>query len=136
MISGGHENQICLLTAREAISFSEIVDIINTTEPSLGQERVRLEFVSPERYVELNGTDNIGGKPSSFYQGLVSWYDGIAKGDASTTDSLMSDLLGREAVPASLAIKQLLEGDKNYIWHQNYVDSTRYDAVEKAKRSC
>lgn len=117
MIRGGFENRIVLLTAQETITFAETVELINETT---GRD-VKLEFVSPEDYVRLAGTDDIGGKPEAFFQTLLSWYAGISKGDARTTYPLMKDLLQREPTGAKQFIRGLLTQDRDYRWHQNYV---------------
>lgn len=71
----------------------------------------------------LNGAENDPGrKPAAFFEVMVSWYEGIAKGEASTTDPLMREVLGREPTPASEAVRQLLSQDPDYTWHQNYAE--------------
>ena len=130
ILQGGHNKQIVLLTALETVSFSEIVKLINETT----NRHVRLEIVSPEHYVQQNGTNDPGKKPAVFYEMLVSWYDGIAKGDVSTTDPLMKKLLGREPTDPRTALRQLLQHDPDYTWHQNYADQGQYHATLKRKR--
>ncbi|PWY89062.1 NAD(P)-binding protein [Aspergillus heteromorphus CBS 117.55] len=116
ILKGGHENEIVLLTAQASITFQEIVQIINETT---GRD-VQLELVAPETYIEVNGANDPGKKPAAFFEKLISWYEGISKGDASTTDGLMADVLGREPTPASRAIRDLLHDNPDYTWHQNY----------------
>ncbi|PWY72164.1 NAD(P)-binding protein [Aspergillus sclerotioniger CBS 115572] len=118
MIQGGHEDQIVLLTAKETITFGEIVGIINETT---GREVV-LEFVDPETYVRVCAETDEGGKKEGFFRQLVGWYEGIGKGELETTDGLMGRVLGREPVGARRAVRELLEGVKGgeYVWHQNY----------------
>jgi len=117
MIRGGHDREIVLLTAQETITFSEIVDLINETTG----RRVQFKIVSPQEFVRVNA-DDVGGKPEGFFKALVSWYDGISKGETSTIDPLMADLLGRDPVSPTEAIRGLLTGDRNYEWHQNYAN--------------
>ena len=117
MIRGGFEKQTVLLTAQETITLAGIVQLINETT---GRD-VKLEFVSPEAYVRLAPKDDIGGKPEAFFRTLLSWYEGISKGDASTTDPLMKDLLEREPTGPRQFIRGLMTRDRDYRWHQNYV---------------
>jgi hypothetical protein len=118
MIRGGHDKQIVILTAQQTITFSEVIDVINETTG----RNVRVEFVSPEDFVRLKATSDEGGKPEAFFQKLVSWHEAIGKGDTATTDPLMADLLGREPTPAREAIRGLLRENRDYEWHQNYVN--------------
>ncbi|KAA8650292.1 hypothetical protein EYZ11_001330 [Aspergillus tanneri] len=116
MIAGGHENEIVLLTAPEAIRPSEIVDVINKTTG----RQVKFELVSPDEYVRLNGENDLGGKPRAFFEMTKSWWDGITKGELQTTHPLMKEILGREPVKASDAIRNLLTENPDFTWHQNY----------------
>ncbi|OJJ33440.1 hypothetical protein ASPWEDRAFT_160204 [Aspergillus wentii DTO 134E9] len=116
IISGGHEKEIVLLTAQESISFSEVVDIINETT---GRD-VKLDIVSADEYVRLNGDNDTGAKPTAFFQTLLSWYEGIANGEASMTHPLMKEVLGREPTGAKEAIRRILIENPDYTWHQNY----------------
>lgn len=118
MIRGGHDKEIVLLTAQQTITFSEIIDVINETTG----RSVQVKFVSPEEFVRLKATDDEGGKPEAFFQKLLSWHDSIGKGESATTDPLMADLLGREPTPAREAIRGLLKENRDYKWHQNYVN--------------
>ncbi|GLI74366.1 hypothetical protein PoHVEF18_002603 [Penicillium ochrochloron] len=118
MIRGGHDKEIVLLTAQETITFSEVIDVINETTG----RNVRVEFVSPEEFVRLKATDDEGGKPEAFFQKLLSWHESIGKGETATTDPLMAELLGREPTPAREAIRGLLRENRDYEWHQNYVN--------------
>ncbi|KAH8433828.1 putative NmrA-like family protein [Aspergillus melleus] len=117
MIAGGHENEIVLLTAEEAIRPSEIVDIINKTT---GRE-VKFEIVSGDEYVRKNGANDLGGKPAAFFEMTRSWWEGIEEGELRTTHPLMKEVLGREPVKASEAIRDLLTKNRDFTWHQNYV---------------
>ncbi|KAJ5599413.1 hypothetical protein N7450_000480 [Penicillium hetheringtonii] len=117
MIRGGYDKQIVLLTAQETITYKEIVDLINETTG----RSVRLEFVPADDFVALKVANDEGGKSEAFFQSLLTWYESIAKGEAAITDPLMADLLGREPVPPREAIRRLLK-DRNYEWHQNYVN--------------
>ncbi|KAJ5325700.1 uncharacterized protein N7506_008802 [Penicillium brevicompactum] len=116
MIRGGHDREIVLITAQQTITFSEIVDLINETTA----RQVQFKLVSPEEFVKLKADDE-GGKPEGFFKALVSWYDGISKGETSTIDPLMADLLGRDPVSPRDAIRKFLTEDRDYEWHQNYV---------------
>lgn len=114
----GSKEEIVLLTAQETITFAEIVDVINETT----NRQVRLEIVSPEDFVRLKAAEDEGGKPEGFFRALLSWYDAISKGEASTTDPIMVELLGREPAPPREAIRALLTNNPNYEWHQNYAN--------------
>ncbi|KAJ6139927.1 hypothetical protein N7471_006413 [Penicillium samsonianum] len=118
MIQGGHDREIVLLTAQKTITFSEIVDLINETTG----RNVQFELVSPEEFVRLKAADDEGGKPEGFFQVLLSWYESISKGETSTIDPLMAEVLGRQPVPPHEAIRALLTENPDYEWHQNYVN--------------
>ncbi|KAF7717525.1 Uncharacterized protein PECH_005453 [Penicillium ucsense] len=118
MIRGRHDKQIVLLTAQQPITFSEIVGVINETTG----RNVQVQFVSAEDFVRLKATGDEGGKPEAFFRKLLSWHEAIGKGETSTTDPLMADLLGREPTPPREAIQELLRENPNYEWHQNYVN--------------
>lgn len=125
LIQGGHENEIVLLTADEAVTASDLTELINETTG----RNVRLQIVSPEDYVRLNVANDEGGKPASFWEKRVSWFDGIAKGDAVVSHPLMAELLGRQPRPARQVVKDLLKENPNYTWHQNYVERDKHGAT-------
>lgn len=118
MIRGGHDKEIVLLTPQKTITFAEVVDVINETTG----RQVQVQIVSPEEFVKFKASNDEGGKPEAFFRKLLSWYDAIARGDAGTTDPLMADLLGREPVPPREAIRSLLTENRDYEWHQNYIN--------------
>ncbi|KUM66783.1 hypothetical protein ACN42_g252 [Penicillium freii] len=124
MIQGGHDREIVLLTAQQTITFSEIVDLINETTG----RNVRLELVSPEEFVRLNAADDEGGKPEGFFRALLSWYESISKGETCTIDPLMAEVLGRQPVPPREAIRAFLTENRDYEWHQNYVNRGSFDS--------
>lgn len=118
MVRGGHNREIVLLTAQETITYAEIVDVINETTG----RQIQVKNVSPEEFVKVQATNDEGGKPAAFFAKLVSWNDAISKGEAKVTDPLMEDLLGRKPTPAREAIRKLLTTERDYEWHQNYVN--------------
>lgn len=118
MIRGGYDREIVLLTAQETITYSEIVDVINETTG----RNIQTKAVSPEDFVKLQSTKDEGGKPEAFFAKLVSWNDAISKGEAQVTDPLMGDLLGRKPTPAREAIRKILTANRDYEWHQQYVN--------------
>lgn len=122
MLQGGHENEIVLLAAGETISFAEAVDVINETTG----RNVRFQIVPAEEYVRLSAANDQGGKPAEFFRALVSWYESIAKsiakGEISHTDPLMREVLGREPTTPREAIRGFLLENRDYTWHQNYVN--------------
>ncbi|KAJ5140187.1 hypothetical protein N7448_003595 [Penicillium atrosanguineum] len=118
MIRGGYDKKIVLLTAQEPVTFSEIADLINETT---GRD-VQVKLVSPEEFVQLKSANDEGGKPEAFFRKLLSWYDAIAQGDAGITDPLMTEVLGRQPVLPREAIRGFLRGNRDYEWHQNYVN--------------
>ncbi|RAL12942.1 putative NmrA-like family protein [Aspergillus homomorphus CBS 101889] len=128
LLQGGarYRDQIVVLSARETLSFREIVDLINEYhhDSKKGEEGVRLEFVSKEEYVARNAAADEGGKAAGFFEAMVSWHEGIAKGEAVVDgDGLMAEVLGREPTPTSVRIKELLvaaRAEGGYTWHQNY----------------
>lgn len=115
MIRGGYDRQIAVLNAQQSITFAEIVDVINETTG----RQVQFEIVSTEKYLKLKEADE-GKKPGSFFKVLLSWYDAIKEGELGVIDPLMKDVLGREPVSPKDAIRQLLEEDRDFKWHQNY----------------
>ncbi|KAI2733433.1 hypothetical protein CBS147332_448 [Penicillium roqueforti] len=118
MIRGGHDREIVLLTAQQTITFSEIVDLINETTG----RNVQIELVSPEEFVQLKTATDEGGKSEGFFQALLSWYEGISKGETGTIDPLMADVLERQPVPPREALRAFLTENRDYEWHQNYVN--------------
>lgn len=118
MIRGGHDREIVLLTAQQTITFSEIVDLINETTG----RNVQIELVSPEEFVQLKTATDEGGKSEGFFQALLSWYEGISKGETGTIDPLMADVLARQPVPPLEALRAFLTENRDYEWHQNYVN--------------
>lgn len=119
MIAGGHEQEIVLLTADEAISYSEIVDIINETTG----RQVQFNLVSGDEYVRISGANDEGGKPEAFFKAVLTWQESIEEGGLATTSPLMRELLGREPTRASDAIRKLLTENPDYTWHQNYAST-------------
>ncbi|KAB8263618.1 hypothetical protein BDV32DRAFT_110749 [Aspergillus pseudonomiae] len=117
MIAGGHENEIVLLTAEDTIRPSEIVDIINATTG----RQVQFQRVSPEEYIQTYAGNDKGGKPKTFFEKTLTWYEGIEKGELVTTHPLMRELLGREPTKPREAIRGLL-ANPDYTWHQNHVN--------------
>ncbi|PYH94888.1 NAD(P)-binding protein [Aspergillus ellipticus CBS 707.79] len=87
LLKGGHENEIVLFTARESITLPQIVAIIHETT---GRD-VALEFVGSEAYVEKNAAGDVGNKSAAFFEMMVSWYEGIGRGELSVTDGLMAE---------------------------------------------
>jgi hypothetical protein len=118
MTQGGHEKEIVLLTAQETITFTQIVDVINETTG----RQVQVKIVPPQEFVRLTAADDEGGKPAVFFEKLVSWYEAISQGETSTIDPLMADVLGRQPVPPREAIRALLKDNRDYEWHQNYIN--------------
>lgn len=118
MLRGGFEKEVVLLTAQETITGAEVVALINETT---GRD-VRLELVSQEDYVRLSASGDIGGKSKAFFQTLLSWHEGISNGDAGVTDPLMKELLGRAPTGPKEFIRRLLAKDRDYTWHQNYMN--------------
>lgn len=125
LLKGGHENEIVLLTANEPLRGADIIKIINETT----NRNVKLKFVSPEEYVRYHTENDIGKKPESFWRSRLSWFEGIAKGDANVSNPLMKELLGREPKTGSQVIREFLEENPDYTWHQNYIDQAQYKAT-------
>ncbi|KAH8703348.1 putative NmrA-like family protein [Talaromyces proteolyticus] len=132
LIKGGHENEIVLLTASGALRATDIVDIINETTG----RNVKIQVLSPEEYVRYHTENDIGQKPESFWRKRISWFDGIAKGEAILSNPLMKEVLGREPKPGRQLIREILQDNPNFTWHQNYVDRKQYWATlsEKEKK--
>lgn len=70
-----------------------------------------------------------GKKGEWFWNKRLSWYEGIDKGDALVANPLMRELLGREPKTGSAVIREVLQKNPNYTWHQNYVDQEQYRAT-------
>ncbi|KAL4936164.1 hypothetical protein BDV06DRAFT_205548 [Aspergillus oleicola] len=117
MIKGGYENATVLLTAEETITSKEIVDIINETT----DRQVDFRLVSHEEYVRVNSRNDKGGKPEVFFESVSSWWEDIAQGALRTTNPLMREILGREPTKPRDALREILNENPGYTWHQNYV---------------
>lgn len=114
-----------LLTANEPLSGADIIQIINETTG----RNVKLELISPEEYVRWHTENDEGKKAEGFWLKRLSWFDGIAKGDANVSNPLMREVLGREPKTASVLIREILKENPNYTWHQNYADQEQYKAT-------
>ncbi|CRG91168.1 Quinone oxidoreductase 2 [Talaromyces islandicus] len=125
LLKGGHENEIVLLTANEPLSAGDIVRIINETT----NRNVKVKIVSSEEYVRYHTANDEGKKTEWFWNKRLSWFEGIAKGDALLSNPLMREVLGREPKKASAMIREVLQENPNYTWHQNYVDKEQYRAT-------
>jgi hypothetical protein len=112
LIKGGYENEIILLTANEALHAADVVKIIN----QITNRQVELVLTSPERYVECRKKNDEPRKPDSYWEHILNWLEGFAKGDTEMTDPLMGELLGREPKSGSQAICELLEENPNATW--------------------
>ncbi|OKL62529.1 hypothetical protein UA08_02411 [Talaromyces atroroseus] len=130
LIKGGHENEIVLLTANEPLRAADIIKIINETT----NRNVKLTIVSPEEYVRYHTENDIGKKAEGFWRSRLTWFDGIAKGDAKVSNPLMRELLGREPKTGSQQIREFLGENPNYTWHQNYADKAQYRATLPQKK--
>ncbi|RAH76731.1 NAD(P)-binding protein [Aspergillus japonicus CBS 114.51] len=125
LLRGGasYRDRIVVLSARETLSFREMVDLINEHHHD-GKERVRVEFVPAAEYVARTAAADEGGKAAGFFAAMVSWHEGIARGEAVVEgDGLMAEVLGREPTRASERIRELLREARakgGYTWHQNY----------------
>lgn len=118
MIRGGFDRQIVLLTAKETMTFTEVVNLIN----EITDRKVRVELVPPNEFVRLNANSDEGGKPEEFFCKLLTWHDAIARGESGMTDPLMADLLGRDPTSPREAITKFLVENRDYEWHQNYAN--------------
>lgn len=112
MVRGGHDRQIVLLTSGEALSPPQVVDVINETTG----RQVKVEFLPRDEYIRHSLENNPRNKPKEHYEMVASWWEEFAHGSASTTDPLMADLLEREPTKSTEAIKQLLQGDRDYTY--------------------
>ncbi|PYI27944.1 NAD(P)-binding protein, partial [Aspergillus indologenus CBS 114.80] len=125
LLRGGarYRDRIVVLSARETLSVREIVDLINEHHHD-GTARVRVEFVPAAEYVARQAAADAGGKAAGFFAAMVSWHEGIARGEAVVEgEGLMAEVLGREPTRASERIRALLAGARaegGYTWHQNY----------------
>ncbi|KAE8153655.1 hypothetical protein BDV25DRAFT_136594 [Aspergillus avenaceus] len=76
MITGGHENEIVLLTAEAPIRPSEIVTVINETT----HRQVEFERVSTEAFLTAHEEGDLGKKPKAFFESILTWYEDIEIG--------------------------------------------------------
>lgn len=114
--SADFAGKIVLLTGPEAASFHDLVQVINHTTG----RNVRLQEVPLNEWVDKMVEEDQGGKGRAFFEKRISWHEGIAKGDGETVDPLMAELLGRQPKKGTEVVRELLEKDRDYTWHQNY----------------
>lgn len=114
--SAKFSRKIALLTGPEAASFQDIVKVINETTG----RNVRIQEVPSNEWVDKMVEVDQGGKGRAFFEKRVSWHEGTAKGDGETVDPLMGELLGRQPKKGTEVVRELLEKDRDYTWHQNY----------------
>ena len=109
-------DRVVLLTGPRACTIAEMVDAINRV---LGKKIV-LHRVSFEEYVAKNAEGDQGGKPRQFFENWKTFYQGVEAGDGKEVDPLMEILLGRRPKSGVEVVEELLRGDQEYTWHQNY----------------
>ena len=120
MLSGAYDEQeMVVLSGPRTLTLREVVEIIMTETG----KAISMEIVDAgNAYVRMKAEGDIGGKPESFFQTRVSWYEGIVKGDGGTVSRTLKDLLGREPRDGGDVIRELLrESEGEYTWHQNYM---------------
>ncbi|KAF2838185.1 putative NmrA-like family protein [Patellaria atrata CBS 101060] len=118
MLKGGFENQIVLLSGPNAFRYSDVVKVINETTG----RNVKLEIVPKKEYVRKCAENDEGGKNEAFFKAWAGMFDCMDKGDAATVSPTLSEVLERPAKDGLQVIKELLKKDRNFTWHQNYVN--------------
>ena len=116
MLGGGHENEIVLLTGPKAVTLANLVQTIN----DLTGRDIIIETMAFDKYAKESAANDEGGKSEWWFEKRLSWYDGIAKGDGKTVDPLMEGLLGRKPKDGKAVVREILNTNPNYTWHQNY----------------
>ena len=108
-----------LLTGPKAYTLTSLVHLLN----KVTSRNIQVKRVSNEEFVreKTKPDGDVGGKGEAFFSSILSWYQGMAEGDCETVDPLMGELLGRAPMDAEEVIRRLLEGDRDYEWHQNSV---------------
>ncbi|PCG88292.1 Hypothetical protein PENO1_111040 [Penicillium occitanis (nom. inval.)] len=112
MIRGGYNKETVLLTANEKIRESDILEIINKTT----NRNVELIVLSPQEHVEMLKANDNRGKPQDYWDRVLGWHEGIAKGDAELSHPLLRELIGREPEAGSEAIRKVLLQEPNATW--------------------
>ncbi|KAF2088044.1 NAD(P)-binding protein [Saccharata proteae CBS 121410] len=127
MLAGGHANEIVLLTGPRTNSMADMVAVVN----EVTSRNVTIEWVSDEEYIAKNSANDEGGKPEAFFRVWSSVLHGLQKGAAATASPLMGELLGREPLDGKSAARKLLEGNRDYTWHQNYAPVPKERSEER-----
>ena len=107
------KNNIALLTGPKAYTLTEVARMIN----EFTGRNLDIRRVSREEYV--TETVKSSGKPERFVKSRISWFDGVAVGDGKTIDPLIAQLIGRVPKDMRQVMKELLEANPDYEWHQN-----------------
>lgn len=69
----------------------------------------------------MDGDRDRGGKPELFFRSMLSWYEGIGRGEGSVVSGTLGEVLGREPEDGMVGVEWLLRGNMEYTWHQNYM---------------
>ncbi|KAL0263591.1 hypothetical protein SLS55_002572 [Diplodia seriata] len=117
MMRGDFEKQNVLLTGPRAVKLSTIASVINQAS----SRAVRIEYVSDEEYIKRNAQKDIGRKNEDFFGSWVSLLHSFEAGKAATVSPLMGQLLGRPPRDGEQAVRLLLQRERDYTWHQNYI---------------
>ena len=116
MMGSGHEKEVVLLTGPKAISLADLVETIN----DITGRRIAIDKVPFKRYAKESAENDEGGKSEWWFEKRVSWYEGVAKSDGKAVDPLMEQLLGRKPKDGAEVVREILNTDPYYTWHQNY----------------
>jgi len=117
MMRDGYKDEIVLLTGPRAVLLADLVETIN----QVTSKSIVIEKLPFEQYAKVSAVKDEGCKPEGWFEKRISWYAGIEKGDGRTADPLMEELLGRVSKDGRQVVRELLDADLEYIWHQNYV---------------
>lgn len=127
MLSGAYDGrEMVLLTGPKAYTLAQVVDVINDTTG----RNVRVKRVSREEYVAAKVRADVGGKGEGFFRGMLSSFEGMEDGEGALVTGTLGEVLGREPMDGMEVVRALLRRDRNYEWHQNYIE----DRVRKGGR--
>ncbi|KAL9620133.1 MAG: hypothetical protein Q9160_005339 [Pyrenula sp. 1 TL-2023] len=113
-----------LLTGPRAVTLREIVQAANEGHPA---GDIRFESVSPKDYVRVNSEHDQGGKPSMFFDAMLSYYDAVTAGDLDVVDPLLEKVLGRRPIDGVEFVRKVMaETEGVYTWHQNSELASQY----------
>ncbi|KAI9739636.1 MAG: hypothetical protein M1834_006354 [Cirrosporium novae-zelandiae] len=118
MFAGSNEfnGKTVLFTGPKAYTMADILDVVNQITGRL----VTLKKVSGEEFIRIRTANDEGKKREVFFRAQLTWFDGIARGECAAVDPLIEKMLGRPPKDGKEVIRELLQANRDYTWHQNY----------------